>query len=124
MTNGLQDGEGVQFTAGGFRRLQNGAPAGEVIPFEVKGPPAAESEFASPARVAQAQSAPTPEKSTKRAPKLSPKNVVGAAKQRIREIRAELKNHAKLQTELEQLERLVAAANEKPSNVRTIKRAG
>lgn len=45
---------------------------------------------------------------------LSPKNVVKAAKARVTQIRAELRAMKALQKELNELERLIAAAKQKP----------
>ena len=58
---------------------------------------------------------------------MRPGDVVKAARARIREIKTELKAHAKLKRELAELERLVKAAKEKPrASIRAIdsRRAG
>jgi hypothetical protein len=57
-------------------------------------------------------------------PKPTPKDIVKLAAARVREIKAELRNHAKLQTELAELERLIAAAKAKPlATIRKIETA-
>jgi hypothetical protein len=59
---------------------------------------------------------------------IKPGDVVGAARARIREIKATLRDHARLQRELTELQRLVAAAKQKPrASIRAIdsaRRAG
>lgn len=45
---------------------------------------------------------------------ITPKTVISAAKARVREIKAELRNHKALQTELYQLESLLQAAKKLP----------
>ena len=55
---------------------------------------------------------------------LSPKNVVAMAKARLRDVKAELRKLKALEKEKGELERLIAAAEGKPSrsNVRELKR--
>lgn len=62
--------------------------------------------------------------STLNHPELKPKNVVALAKARLREVKAELKKLKALEKEKGELERLIAAAENKPqkSNLREIKR--
>jgi hypothetical protein len=57
-------------------------------------------------------------------PIASPRSVLNAARARVKQIRAELKNKRALERELAELERLIKAAREKPSNVRALKRVG
>ena len=57
--------------------------------------------------------------------KASPKDVVALAKARLKEVKAELRNKAALEKERDQLERLIAAAEDKKPRaavVREIKR--
>lgn len=69
--------------------------------------------------------APTTSRHTKLAdPITSPRAVIKAAKARVKQIRAELKNKRALERELAELERLIRASREKPSNVRALKRVG
>ena len=58
------------------------------------------------------------------APKMSPKNVVAFAKARLREVKAEIRRLKALEKERGELERLIAAAESKPSrsNIREFKR--
>lgn len=59
----------------------------------------------------------------KPAPTLAPKNVVSLAKARLREVKAELRRLKALEKEKGELERLIAAAENKPKpNLREIKR--
>ena len=51
---------------------------------------------------------------------ISPKHVVRAAKQRVKEIRQELKSHRALQRELAQLENLLQAAR-KPTHIAEVR---
>lgn len=54
-----------------------------------------------------------------------PRQVIAAARARVKEIRAELKRMNALKRELGELERLLKAAREKPTNsVRALKRVG
>lgn len=56
--------------------------------------------------------------------KPAPKNVVALAKARLREVKAELRRLKALEKEKGELERLIAAAENKPkSNLREIKRS-
>lgn len=73
-----------------------------------------------PSPVAQTQ----PRTSKPVDPITSPRAVIKAAKARVKQIRAELKNKRALERELAELERLIKAAGEKPSNVRALKRVG
>lgn len=57
-------------------------------------------------------------------PVTSPRGVIKSARARVKQIRAELKNKRALERELAELERLIRAAREKPSNVRALKRVG
>ncbi len=58
------------------------------------------------------------------APATNPRAVIAAAKARVKEIRAELKNKRALERELAELERLLKAAREKPkSTVRALRSA-
>lgn len=52
-----------------------------------------------------------------RAKKLAPKNVVALAKARLREVKAELRRMKALEKERAELERLIAAAEDKPRAV-------
>ncbi len=58
----------------------------------------------------QKRSGAAPRTDTKQNSKITPKTVIQAAKQRVREIRADLKRLQVLQIELTQLEALLAAA--------------
>ena len=102
----------MQWTAGGF------VPANGHVPNagEVKGG------FASSDQdVGTSEYVPTPAR--KPAPKLAPKNVVALAKARLRDVKAELRRLKALEKEKGELERLIAAAENKPKpNLREIKR--
>lgn len=104
----------MQWTAAGF------VPAVGVIPNagEVKGgfvsseQEDAPVEYVVPARAVR-----------KAPPKPAPKNVVALAKARLREVKTELRRLKALEKEKGELERLIAAAENKPkSNLREIKR--
>lgn len=99
----------MQWTAGGF------VPANGHVPNagETKGG-FASSEQESPVPTPQARRA---------APKLAPKNVVALAKARLRDVKTELRRLKALEKEKGELERLIAAAENKPKpNLREIKR--
>lgn len=120
----MSEGQGFQFTMGGMQPLVAGekgtVPAGPVVPHvlpEERTQDETAPYFAAPAN-------PQPPQPKAQRPIAGPGAVVREAKRRIREIKAELKDHAKLKKELAELERLVKAAKEKPSNLRSIKRAG
>lgn len=72
----------------------------------------------------QKQPAPVASAPPSAAPITSPRSVLKAARARVKQIRAELKNKRALERELAELERLIKAAREKPSNVRALKRVG
>lgn len=86
------------------------------------------------ADVARPESVPAPPaptrevRLTRKHESVSPRTVLQAARARIREIKAELKRHAKLERELKQLQRLVDAANGKTlapvRAIETARRAG
>lgn len=100
----------LQWTAGGF------VPANGHVPNagETKGG------FASSE---QEPPVPTPQARKPAAPKLAPKNVVALAKARLRDVKIELRRLKALEKEKGELERLIAAAENKPkSNLREIKR--
>lgn len=104
----------MQWTAGGL------VPAVGIVPNagETKGGFVAPVEIAAvltPTNVAQLRSKP--------AAKPAPKNVVALAKARLREVKAEIRRLKALEKEKGELERLIAAAENKPrSNLRELKR--
>lgn len=53
---------------------------------------------------------------------LRPGDVLRAAKARVKEIRVELRHHARLERELVELERLIAAATKPPASVTRLSR--
>lgn len=55
---------------------------------------------------------------------IGPRDVVRAAKARIKEIKSELRNHGALKRELAELERLVQAAKKPVASVRELRRSG
>lgn len=101
----------MQWTAGGF------VPANGSVPNagETKGG------FASSDQdVGTSEYVPMVRKPT---PKLAPKNVVAFAKARLRDVKTELRKLKALEKEKGELERLIAAAENKPkTNLREIKR--
>ena len=107
----------LQWTQGGF------VPANGTLPIkvEVRGGFVADDEDA-PVQALAPKRAPLP---APRAQALSPKNVVAMAKARLRDVKAELRRLKALEKEKGELERLIAAAESKPtkSNLREIKRS-
>lgn len=103
----------MQWTAGGF------VPANGHVPNagETKGG------FASSDQdIGTSEYVPMPQ-ARKPAPKLAPKNVVALAKARLRDVKTELRRLKALEKEKGELERLIAAAENKPKpNLREIKR--
>jgi len=123
----MTEGQGFQFTPYGVLPL--GAVGGnqppEMAPAVVRAgfapvsvPIAESAPVAQP--VAIAQSRPQPFKRET----LRPADVLKAARARVREIKAELKHHTRLQCELRQLQNLLAAARIKPAaDVKPLRRA-
>lgn len=103
----------MQWTAGGFVPANGHVPnAGETKGGFVS----SDQDLGTPEYV------PTP-RTHKPAPKLAPKNVVALAKARLRDVKAELRRLKALEKEKGELERLIAAAENKPkTNLREIKR--
>lgn len=103
----------MQWTAGGF------VPANGHVPNagEVKGGFAlSDQDLGTSEYVPMVRNAPKPKPA-------APKNVVALAKARLREVKAELRRLKALEKEKGELERLIAAAENKPkTNLREIKR--
>jgi hypothetical protein len=103
----------MQWTAGGFVPANGHVPnAGET-----------KAGFASSDQdIGTSEYVPTP-RARKPASNLAPKNVVALAKARLRDVKTELRRLKALEREKGELERLIAAAENKPkSNLREIKR--
>lgn len=116
----MSEGQAFQFTLGGMQRLGDGGeglvPTAEVIPHaQLEAEPAAQ---------------PFAAKAPKRKPKeqtpgSGPGAVLKAAKARIKALKRELRQVPKLEKELAELERLVAAAEQKPTpKVRPLRSTG
>lgn len=88
----------------------------DVDPYQVIDAGAALRSFATPPAPLKAVSGVSDPSLTQNSknPKITPKTVIQAAKARVREIKAELRNHKALQTELFQLESLLRAAKAMP----------
>lgn len=111
---------GFEFTPGGIRALGNseatGAPVTDMAPAVVRGaaPDIELDEFDEPVqRVAPKR----PQARPVRSVVASPKDVVKLARQRLRDVKTELKRMRGLEKERAQLERLLAAADGKPIGV-------
>lgn len=104
----------LQWTQGGF------VPAIGVIP----NPDATKGGYADTGPSDALDEVYVPPVRAKQAKKPAPKNVVALAKQRLREAKAELKRLRAVEKEVAELERLIAAAENKPKAVvRELKRS-
>ena len=103
----------MQWTAGGF------VPAGSTIP----NTGAVRGGFIRPEDDEPVAVTPPPARAPQAKP-VTPKGVVAMAKARLREVKSELRRMKALEKEKGELERLIAAAEHKPSkpNLREIKR--
>lgn len=122
-----EQGQAFQFTFGGMRVLTEGegglVPSAEVIPHAEPAPQALAEDQTEP-RVVFRAPVQAPAGAKEQLKPRNSKDVVKQAKSRLKDIKAELKYHDRLKKEAAELERLIAAAKEKPSNLRSIKRAG
>lgn len=123
------DGQGFQFTPMGVLPLGavTGGVSKKMAPAVVRPQPSsaqAPQQLTLPA-MPQAPVFATPSTVATSSALITPRDVVKAARARVREIRAELKHHKRLQSELAELERMLAAARSKPKAVvTTIRRTG
>jgi hypothetical protein len=125
----MTDGRGYQYVGGTMLPLEEtpqpitdqGLGAGVspgVVPAQVAAPAPA------PVAAPPPPLAPTATRPATKVGRLTTRNIVVLARRRIREIRAELKHHEKLKTELKELVRLVDAAKGKsPAQVRALRPA-
>jgi hypothetical protein len=115
----MQPGRSFELTGSGIAEVG----AGQVPDAVVAG-----GAFLAQIRAQRVEQQPAPAHAARSAKTLRPGDVIGAAKARIREIKAALREHARLERELTELQRLVAAAKQKPrASIRAIdsaRRAG
>lgn len=106
---------GFEFTPGGMAPLGSApAASGDSLKEASAARAGLERKFVGqPAvKIQEAPAAPQPKRKAEKP--ISPREVVRLAKRRRRDIKAELKHHARLENELAQLERLIGAAEGKP----------
>lgn len=124
--------EGVSYTSLGGAIIPIDMATGQHIgaPVAVREARAADDKSAAVAESLHRSAPQAPERAPVAAPQkraastIGPRDVVRAAKARIKDIKAELRTHAALKRELAELERLVAAAKKPVATVRELRRSG
>ncbi len=111
---------GFEFTPGGMTPLGTApAASGDSLKEASAARAGLERKFRGQPTVRIEEVPATPKQKRKAEKPISPREVVRLAKRRRRDIKAELKHHARLENELAQLERLIEAAEGKPLAVVT-----